>query len=107
MPIHVELTYDRGSGLTNRLARAYARLAENPDVPAAAGVDEFKAVYDIRSAIVHGRSYDRDESPTNLTDLIRCSNILRQLWRATLESEKTFCLLESDDEARRAFFEGS
>ncbi len=101
------LTYQRGPGLTDRLAGAYARLVETSGLPTDAVTEKFKTIYDIRSDIVHGRSYDRDQSAQNREDLASCSDMLRRLWRAALATEKTRSVLESDDSARKAFFVGA
>lgn len=100
------LTYERGPELTASLARAYARLVES-EVPTADAINQFETMSDIRSTIVHGRSYDRDGNAKNPDDLAACSDMLRRMWRAALRSEETRCMLESDDDVRKRFFEGS
>lgn len=101
------LTYDRGPGLTKRLARAYARLCQNPaEQPGKAGI-EFTRAYDVRSDIMHGRSYDRDASAENLVDVAACSDLLRRAWRSILPSDELTRVLEADDKVRKQFFERS
>ena len=64
----------------------------------------FKTVYDVRSDILHGRSYDRESSEKNLEDLAACSDLLRGVWKIGLGSLETCLTLESDDDVRRTFF---
>jgi hypothetical protein len=98
--IEALLTYERGRGLTDRLARAYAKLVRDPT----ASLEHFKRLYDVRSDIMHGRSYDRDSKASNLEDLAACSDLLRRIWWAGLSSDKTVAMLESTDDVRRMFF---
>ena len=100
------LTYERGRELTARLARAYARLVES-EVPTADAINQFETMSDIRSTIIHDRSYDQDGNAKNPDDLASCSDMLRRMWRAALRSEETRCILESNDDIRKRFFEGS
>ncbi|MBI2204714.1 MAG: hypothetical protein HYU41_12765 [Candidatus Rokubacteria bacterium] len=101
------LTYERGAGLTARLAAAHQRLLDCSGMPADDSVAQFKAMYDLRSTILHGRSYDRDQNADNLNDLAKCSDMVRGAWRAILVSSKSdelICVLESDDDVRKRFF---
>lgn len=98
------LTDGRGPQLTDRLARAYAKLVDASGASGSEAVVYFKAMYDIRSDIVHGRSYERDASKGNLADLAACADLLRNVWRAGLNSEETYAILESEDQVRHTFF---
>lgn len=93
------LTYERGFGLPDRLARAYTMLVGDPDQSG------FRRLYDLRSDIVHGRSYDRDGNASNRADVAACSDLLRRVWGAGLSSDERVAMLESTDEQRRKFFQ--
>ncbi len=101
------LTYERGPGIARRLARAYARLVDDQKTPIEAAVERFRAMYEVRSEIVHGRAHDRDGNARNLEDLITFSDMLRRIWDAALGAEDMRLVLESDDEVRKRFFEYS
>jgi Apea-like HEPN len=96
------LTSSRKSGLTARLAKAYATLAaDGPDRGAAE--ERFRRLYEVRSDIVHGRAYERSDSTENLDRLADFSDVLRHLWRRILESKEHQTALEADDVARDAY----
>lgn len=101
------LAYEQGPGVTGRLARAYARLVDDQKTPMAARIEHFKALYAVRSQIVQGRAHDRDDNEKNLEDMIAFSDTLRRIWGAALGSEETRFILESEDAARKRFFEHS
>ncbi len=94
------LTYERGRGLTDRLARAYAALGNSK----ALGVDEFRRLYDLRSAVVHGRAYERSMTQGNLNDLALFSNALRTIWHSVLTNPHYIGALEGTDNDRKLFF---
>lgn len=97
------LTYSRGPGLTDRLARAYAKIACNNGSGELAK-EHVKKLYLIRSDIVHGRAYDRKASSRNLRALADFSDVLRSLWRTVLEDRELSSILEGDDRRREEFF---
>jgi len=97
------LAYSHGPGLTDRLARAYAKLICNDDSSEFA-MTHFKELYLIRSDIVHGRAYDRNASSRNLSALARFSDLLRGLWGRVLAKPDLIRILEGDDRQREEFF---
>lgn len=100
------LTCDRGSGLTGRLAEAYANLVARGSVDNGPAREEFKRLYSVRSDIVHGRAFDRGSAAGNVSDLAAFSDILRRLWRAILSSEAYRAALERPDAERKILLLG-
>ncbi len=98
------LTYSKGPRLTDRLAESYAKLVSSSRSGRESAKDRFKRLYAIRSDIVHGRAFDRDNPSRNLSDLAEFSDVLRRLWRMVLESQEIRIALEGDDGHRQNFF---
>lgn len=98
------LTYSREPGLTDRLARCYARLTAASESRIKFAQEQFKRFYAVRSTIVHGRAYGRRHSGRNLSDLATFSNLLRRLWLVVLKSTEIRTALEGDDRKREKFF---
>lgn len=98
------LTYSPRSGLTDRLAKSYAKLVGTSRSGVESAERRFKRLYSIRSDIVHGRAYERSHTSRHLGDLSEYSTVLRQLWGVVLESEKIRTALEGDDRQRQNFF---
>lgn len=99
------LTYSREPGLTDRLARSYARIMDRTQPSAKKAQDEFKRLYAIRSDIVHGRSYGRQTSSHNLRELSAFSNLLRRLWGRILQDRDLCDGLDAEDRDRERLFE--
>lgn len=98
------LTYSREPGLTDRLAKSYAKLVSRSQPAAKRAQDHFKKLYALRSDIVHGRSYGRRNSGHNLRDLAAFSNLLRRLWSAVLVRPELRKGLDGDDQQREKVF---
>lgn len=98
------LTYSNRPGLTDRLAKSYAKLVGSAQVGNESAYDRFERLYSVRSDIIHGRAYGRRNASQNLSDLADFSDLLRQLWRVVLESPKLRAALEGDDRRRQSFF---
>lgn len=96
------LTHDRRPGLTKRLSLAFACLTESDAVARDRAYSEFFGLYDIRSDIVHGRLYKREEFD-RLEVLGRFQSALRKLWAAVLLSHLSE--LEGSDDQRRVYIE--
>jgi len=100
------LTYSREPGLTDRLARSYAKLVARSQPAAKRAQEQFKRLYALRSDIVHGRSYERRRSSHNVRELVAFSNVLRRLWGAVLADPDLRSRLEGDDKHREKLFLG-
>lgn len=98
------LTYSPRPGLTDRLAKSYAKLVSTSRSGAESPEEQFERLYSVRSDVVHGRAYDRSHASRNLSDLAEFSDVLRQLWRVVLESQRIRTALEGDDRQRQNFF---
>jgi hypothetical protein len=98
------LNYDRGRGLTERLASTYAKLLARYGEGSNDDHHTFTRLYNVRSEIVHGRAYERESSTRNLVDLAGCSDLLRRVWRIVLEHDDVLERLEQDDSVRQDFF---
>ena len=98
------LTYSRELDSNEALAATYKKLSDRYGATSPTSVRKFKRLYQLRSEIVHGRAYQRERSPQNLIDLTEFSNLLRELWRLTLEHSDVLEALEGADAARREFF---
>lgn len=98
------LNYGRGGGVTERLATAYSKLLARYGESGSDDRQRFANLYNVRSAIVHGRAYERESSTRNLVDLTAGSDLLRKVWRIVLEHEAVLEMLEEEDTARQTFF---
>lgn len=96
------LTFARGPGVTRRLAAAYSKLA--PSGSRQLSAEMFSELYAIRSAIVHGVSYERKNRDENVRALVRFADALRGLWGVVLSSPDIRTVLESEDDRRAQFF---
>lgn len=95
------LTYSPEPGVTERLARAYAKVINASGSEVEVAIARFKRLYSLRSAIVHGRAYDQRGSDENLRGLAEFSEVLRTLWKIVLASDELRTQLELDDTARK------
>jgi hypothetical protein len=98
------LTYEKGLGLTNRLAKSYACLVESTKLGRDRAFRAFSHSYDVRSDIIHGRATHRRGPKKNLREAARFSDLLRRLWRAILVSNVVWSELEKDDAGRKTWF---
>ncbi len=98
------LTYSTGPGITARLARSYACLTETASSERNAAYREFRALYNVRSDIIHGRIGNVPDSE-HLEAVHRFSVAVRKLWRVVLSDDGISAALEGDDPSRQAFFD--
>jgi hypothetical protein len=97
------LTYDTGGGITRRLASAYACLVESEAARRDVAFAEFRKLYAIRSDIVHGRA-GNVAPQERLLMLADFADLMRNLWRAAIQSDTRIAALEDADAQRRAYF---
>ncbi len=96
------LTYATGRGITKRLSTAYACLVETQPHLRDVAFQEFRALYSIRSDIMHGRAHSvpaTDRLPT----LAEFADMIRKLWRVVVSSAPLIAALESTDAQREAY----
>ncbi len=99
------LTYDRGGGITKRLAKSYACLISDKKEQRDFAFHNFFNSYDIRSDIMHGRIvFSKKQGSDNINELTKLSNLLRELWERILLSKSYITELEKDDAGRKVFF---
>jgi hypothetical protein len=98
------LTYERGPGLTRRLAKSYACLVETTKQRRDRAFKTFSDSYDVRSDIMHGRATHRRSPKKNLKDAARLSDMLRRLWKAILSQPTVLNALEKNDVDRKRWF---
>lgn len=99
------LPYSRERGLTKRLATSCACLLRDRASERDVLFQEFSALYDTRSDIVHGRLHALKATPQEKVDrLARLEDIMRELWRCVLTRRDWIVELEKDDRSRRSFF---
>jgi len=96
------LTYSEGSGLTNRLAMAYACLVESQPNARDTAFSRFKDLYSIRSDIVHGRGH-RLQASDRLPLLSEFIGMLRKLWKVVVSSAPLMVELEGQDAQREIY----
>lgn len=97
------LTYETGSGITRRLALAYACLLAQTGSERDRLFREFYELYGKRSDIMHGRGY-AIPGPDKLPILARFGDALRELWKAVIGSPAIMQELEAPDAQRKLFF---
>jgi hypothetical protein len=97
------LTYETGSGITRRLALAYACLLAQAAPERDRLFREFYELYDRRSEIMHGRGYAIPETD-RLRILVRFGDALRELWKVVVGSSAIMQELEATDAQRKLFF---
>lgn len=97
------LTYETGSGITRRLALAYACLLAQAAPERDRLFKEFRELYGKRSDIMHGRGY-AIPGPDKLPTLVRFGDALRELWKTILGSSAIIQELEAPDAQRKLFF---
>jgi len=97
------LTYETGSGITRRLALAYACLLAQTDPERDRLFREFRELYGKRSDVMHGRGYTIP-SPEKLPTLARFGDALRELWKTVVGSSAIMQGLEAPDDQRKLFF---
>lgn len=86
------------------LADSYAALMSERTDDRESALSQFKRLYAVRSGILHGHSYERDDPRRNLEELAEVSDAIRHTWARILESDDIREALEGDDQARRDFF---
>jgi hypothetical protein len=97
------LTYSTAPGITHRLATSYACLVETETARRDAAYGEFRALYSVRSDVMHGRTHNVPPSD-RLPFLARFQKLLRTVWWVALSSSKLIALLEDSDAQREAYF---
>ncbi|MFY9328473.1 MAG: hypothetical protein WAO76_10705 [Georgfuchsia sp.] len=97
------LTYSTGPGITRRLASSFACLMETDSSKRDAAFLEFKALYSIRSDIMHGRTHNVGASD-RLPTLVCFQAVLRKLWNVVLSSPALLAVLEDTDAQREVYF---
>jgi hypothetical protein len=99
------LTYETGSGITRRLALAYACLIAQDTPERNRRFKEFRELYSKRSDIMHGRGYAIPD-PDKLPILARFGDALREIWKTVISSSAIMQELEGPDAQRKSFFKG-
>ena len=97
------LTYQTGSGITRRLALAYACLLTQMESERHRLFREFRELYGKRSDVMHGRGYAMPSSE-RLPTLARFGDALRELWKTVVGSTAIMQELEATDAQRKLFF---
>ena len=100
------LTYSeqkRGGG--GLLADAFALMTERDHRPRRHARRNFEKVYDIRTAIVHGRASEMQDGEENLDHLRALRTILRATWLAVLSDREAIAAFQGDDRTRAAYLD--
>ncbi|MBI1962835.1 MAG: hypothetical protein HYS37_05645 [Candidatus Rokubacteria bacterium] len=100
------LTYSREPRIAERLATSYAKLVSKSGPAARKAQEQFKALYAVRSHIMHGRSSELRDATRNLRTVAAFSSLLRRLWHAVLECPQLRQRLDGDDNQRREVLRG-
>ncbi|MBN2438342.1 MAG: hypothetical protein JXL20_07035 [Deltaproteobacteria bacterium] len=98
------LNYQKGPGVTKRLAKTIACLMEDNKRKRDSLFKKFKNLYNIRSDIMHGKQRKAQRADGNLEKLSELSSLLRNLWQRILTDKNLQIILEADDNIREAFF---
>ncbi len=98
------LNYQRGYGLTKRLAKANACLMERTKYKRDSLYKKFKRLYNIRSDIMHGNQRKWQRADGELKKLSELSSLLRNLWQKINTDKNLQTTLEADDNIRKTFF---
>jgi hypothetical protein len=98
------LTYQTGSGITRRLASAFAVLMDTAPAARDNHFNHFRDLYSKRSDVMHGRGH-LIPAADRLPILARLGDALRSLWRIILLSAPATQALEGTDAQREAFFQ--
>jgi hypothetical protein len=98
------LTYQTGSGITRRLASAYAVLMDTAPAARDNHFNNFRDLYSKRSDVMHGRGH-LIPAADRLPILARFGDALRSLWRTVLLSVPATQALEGADAQRETFFQ--
>jgi hypothetical protein len=98
------LTCASGGGVTKRLSIAYACLVETELHRRNSAFKEFRALYSIRSDIMHGRAHS---VPANdrLPSLANFADMMRKLWLVVISSSPVIEALEGADAQRKAYID--
>lgn len=104
--VEAMLTYATGRGITRRLAMTCACLLEADKVQRDGVFRNFCKLYDARSDIMHGRTYQVPESE-RLETLRQYQELLRRLWCKALLSPPLNSILEGSDAVRAAYFQSA
>ena len=105
------LTYNKGGGITKRLAKSYACLTERKKRERNKEYRRFIELYGIRSDIIHGRVHrlrktqKKSVEARRIEYLIDFSNLLRKLWIGVLSNKSAITELEKKDSSREVFFQ--
>jgi hypothetical protein len=102
--IEAILTYSTGPGITRRLAMAYACLIEVDQAAREAAFREFSKLYNARSDIMHGRTFQIPLAD-RLAILDRLQLVLRQLISKVCSDAQLRAVLEDADDKRQAYFD--
>lgn len=97
------LTYSTDGGITKRLATAYACLVATQPNRRDAAFQDFRALYSIRSDIMHGRT-GHVAATDRLPTLAKFADMVRTLWREVVSSVPLITALEGTDAERKAYF---
>jgi hypothetical protein len=98
------LTYSSGPGITRRLATTYACLVETQSSARDLQFQEFKALYSIRSDIMHGRTHSV-LATDRLPSLESFARTIRRLWHAIIVTPPLAAALEGTDAQRQAYLD--
>lgn len=98
------LTCDRGRGLTTRLAHAYSALVAPGTLDRNPAEATFRAAYDVRSGIMHGRNNLSTEG-SRLRALALWSGIIRDVWQVVVVEPAVLSALQDTDSMRKAFLD--
>ena len=98
------LTYERSSGITERLAKSFACLVQSTKTERDEAYRAFVQSYGIRGDIMHGRAGGMQTEEKNLKELVLWSDLLRLLWKKVLTSLAIVEVLEKSDTERKKLF---
>jgi hypothetical protein len=99
------LNYQKGYGITKRLAKSNACLMETSKYKRDSLFKKFEKLYNVRSDLMHGKQRKSRRGDGNLKKLSKLSSALRHLWQKILIDRDLQTTLEGDDSIRKAFFE--
>jgi hypothetical protein len=98
------LTYSKGRGITERLAKSFACFTESDKSKRDLAYNKFVDLYKVRSDIMHGRAMDYFNANNNLKNLNGFEILLRKVWQTILASKDFILELEKSDTEREKFF---
>ena len=98
------LSYEKGFGLTKRLAKTYACLTESQKRNRDAAYRKFLRLYNFRSDIVHGNLRKMRNPDLNLKRHAEFSKLIRKVWQTVLSDNSILSILEKSNCYRKKFF---